>query len=172
MNKILSIAAISALLATAANADLMRIEGAVGVWQTDPTGDISYGSNSFDLSDAAGFESTQNMYAWIYLKHPIPIVPNLRLEYADPSFDGKVTSRSITLANGDERSLWIMLPGRYTFSTKQAEIMEMLSGKLEIKLTNENWKTLNTPETFNVPANSSFELNIKLVTDYCCSYIK
>lgn len=92
MKKLLSIAATTALLATAVNADLMRIEGAVGMWQTDPTGDISYANNSFDLSNAAGFESTQNMYAWIYLKHPIPIVPNLRLEYADPSFDGTVTS--------------------------------------------------------------------------------
>ncbi len=92
MKKLLSIAAMTALMTTSASADLMRIEGAVGIWQTDPTGNISYDSNSFDLSDAAGFESTQNMYAWIYLKHPIPIIPNLRLEYADPSFDGKVTS--------------------------------------------------------------------------------
>ena len=36
----------------------------------------------------------------------------------------------------------------------------------------ENFKTLNTPETFHVPANSSFDLKIKTVTDYCCSYIE
>ena len=87
-------------------------------------------------------------------------------------YDGKVTSRSITLENGDIQSLGIMLPGNYTFATNEAEIMEILSGELDIKLPNENWKTLNTPETFNVPANSSFDLRIKTVTDYCCSYIK
>ena len=87
-------------------------------------------------------------------------------------YDGKVTSRSITLENGESQSLGIMLPGEYTFGTEAAEIMEMLSGELEIKLPNEDWKTLNTPETFNVPANSSFDLKIKTVTDYCCSYIK
>ena len=87
-------------------------------------------------------------------------------------YEGKVTSRTITLENGEVQSLGIMLPGEYTFGTEQAEIMEMLSGELEIKLPNEQWKTLNTPETFNVPANSSFDLKIKTVTDYCCSYIK
>ena len=66
-----------------------------------------------------------------------------------------------------------MMPGEYTFNTADAEIMEMLSGDLEIRLPGEeNFKTLNTPESFNVPANSSFDIKIKSVTDYCCSYIK
>jgi len=87
-------------------------------------------------------------------------------------YDGKVTSRTVEFSDGEIKSLGIMLPGEYTFSTNEAEIMEMMSGELEIKLPNEEWKTLNTPETFNVPANSSFDLKIKTVTDYCCSYIK
>lgn len=86
-------------------------------------------------------------------------------------YDGKVTSRTVNLEDGSTQSLGIMLPGEYTFGTDEAEIMEMLSGELEIKLPNEEWKTLNTPETFNVPANSSFDLKVKTVTDYCCSYI-
>jgi len=87
-------------------------------------------------------------------------------------YDGKVTSRTVELDDGTTQSLGIMLPGDYTFGTNEAEIMEMLSGDLDIKLPNEEWKTLSTPETFNVPANSSFDLKIKTVTDYCCSYIK
>lgn len=87
-------------------------------------------------------------------------------------YDGKVTSRTVEFDDGSIKSLGIMLPGDYTFGTNEAEIMEMLSGELEIKLPGEDWKTLNTPETFNVPANSSFDLKIKTVTDYCCSYVK
>jgi len=87
-------------------------------------------------------------------------------------YDGKVTSRTVEFDNGSIKSLGIMLPGDYTFGTNEAEIMEILSGELEIRLPNEEWKSLNTPETFNVPANSSFDLKIKTVTDYCCSYIK
>lgn len=86
--------------------------------------------------------------------------------------DGKVTSRTVEFDDGSIKSLGIMLPGDYTFGTNEAEIMEMMSGELEIRLPGEDWKTLNTPETFNVPANSSFDLKIKTVTDYCCSYIK
>jgi len=95
------------------------------------------------------------------------IVKNANIYY-----DGKVTSRTVNLSDGTTQSLGIMLPGEYTFGTNEAEIMEMLSGELEIKLPGEEWKTLSTPETFNVPANSSFDLKIKTVTDYCCSYIK
>jgi uncharacterized protein YaiE (UPF0345 family) len=87
-------------------------------------------------------------------------------------YDGKVTSRTVEFDDGSNKSLGIMLPGDYTFGTGDAEIMEMLSGELEIKLPGEDWKTLNTPESFNVPANSSFDVRIKTVTDYCCSYIK
>jgi len=87
-------------------------------------------------------------------------------------YDGKVTSRTLEFSDGSIKSLGIMLPGEYTFATQEAEIMEMLSGELDIKLPGEEWKTLSTPETFNIPANSSFDLKIKKVTDYCCSYIK
>ena len=87
-------------------------------------------------------------------------------------FDGKVTSRAITLSDGTKQTLGVMLPGEYTFDTQAAEIMEMMSGELEIRLPGEtNFKTLHTPESFNVPANASFDLKIKTVTDYCCSYI-
>ena len=86
-------------------------------------------------------------------------------------YDGKVTSRTVEFADGSIKSLGIMLEGEYTFGTQKAEIMEIMSGELDIKLPNEEWKTLNTPETFSVPANSSFDLKIKSVTDYCCSYI-
>ncbi|MFA5427278.1 MAG: pyrimidine/purine nucleoside phosphorylase [Sulfurimonas sp.] len=87
-------------------------------------------------------------------------------------YDGKVTSRTVEFADGSKKTLGIMMPGDYSFGTDAAEIMEIMSGELEIKLPNEEWKTLYTPETFSVPANSSFDLKIKTVTDYCCSYIK
>ena len=87
-------------------------------------------------------------------------------------YDGKVTSRTIEFSDGSIKSLGIMLPGEYTFNTADKEIMEIMSGELDIKLPQEEWKTLHTPETFEVPANASFDLKIKTVTDYCCSYIK
>ena len=90
MKKLLTIAAASALLATAANADIVRVEGAVGAWQSDPSGTIKYaGAEAFDVVENAGFEASTNTYAWVYIKHPLPVLPNLRLEYADPNFSDK-----------------------------------------------------------------------------------
>lgn len=88
-------------------------------------------------------------------------------------YNGKVTSRTLTFEDGSIKSLGIMMPGEYTFNTGDKEIMEMLSGELEVRLPGENdFKTLQTPTSFEVPANSSFDLKIQSVTDYCCSYIK
>ena len=87
-------------------------------------------------------------------------------------FDGNVTSRSFVLADGSKKSLGIMLPGEYEFSTGAKEIMEILSGELEILLPGaKNWKTINGGESFEVPAQSSFGLKVKTVVDYCCSYL-
>ena len=87
-------------------------------------------------------------------------------------FDGKVTSRSIQLQDGSSKTLGVMLPGDYEFNTDAKELMEILSGELEVLLPEGNeWKEIVGGESFEVPANSSFKLKIKTVTDYCCSFI-
>ena len=65
-----------------------------------------------------------------------------------------------------------MLPGEYEFGTEAAELMEITSGELEVKLPGSNeWVKINGGGSFNVPANSKFQVNVKSVTDYCCSYL-
>ncbi len=87
-------------------------------------------------------------------------------------FDGKVTSRSFILADGSKQSLGIMMPGEYEFGTAEKEIMEILSGELDVMLPNTNqWLAVKGGESFNVPAQSKFQLKIYKLTDYCCSYI-
>lgn len=91
---------------------------------------------------------------------------------ANVYFDGKVTSRTITFANGEVKTLGIMNPGEYEFATQKAEIMEILAGDFEILLPNETkWQSLSAPTSFNVDANSSFKITAKTLVDYCCSYI-
>lgn len=86
-------------------------------------------------------------------------------------FDGKVTSRTVLFADGSKKTLGIMLPGDYEFNTDSKELMEILSGDLEIQLPGENWKKISGGESFEVPSKSSFKLKIHKVTDYCCSYL-
>ena len=88
-------------------------------------------------------------------------------------FNGKVTSRTLKFEDGTIKSLGIMLPGEYEFGTAEAEIMEILSGTLDVQLPNESeFKTIVGPSSFNVIANSKFKVNVKTITDYCCSYVK
>jgi uncharacterized protein YaiE (UPF0345 family) len=87
-------------------------------------------------------------------------------------FDGKVTSRTIVFADGSKKTLGIMLPGEYEFGTGAAELMEILGGELEVQLPQEQgWKEIVGGQSFNVPANSRFQLKIKTITDYCCSFL-
>jgi purine/pyrimidine-nucleoside phosphorylase len=88
-------------------------------------------------------------------------------------FDGKVTSRTVLFADGEKKTLGIMLPGDYEFGTADREIMEILSGELDVKLPgSEAWESITGGQSFEVPANSKFQLQVKTVTDYCCSYLK
>ena len=94
------------------------------------------------------------------------------IKQANVYFDGNVTSRTVIFENGEKKTLGIMMPGEYTFGTKAAEIMEIMAGELDVKLPgNDAWIAIKGGESFNVPANASFDLKIKTLTDYCCSYI-
>jgi len=87
-------------------------------------------------------------------------------------FDGAVTSRTVLFADGSKKTLGFMLPGEYEFGTEAAELMEITSGKLDVKLPDADvWQTIQGGESFRVPANSKFQVNVKSVTDYCCSYL-
>lgn len=97
---------------------------------------------------------------------------NVTVEKAANSyFDGKVTSRSLTFADGSVKTLGIMQPGTYEFATNQHEIMEITSGTLEVKLPGSDvWVEIKSGETFEVAANETFAVKVKRLTDYCCSY--
>jgi uncharacterized protein YaiE (UPF0345 family) len=91
---------------------------------------------------------------------------------ANVYFDGKVTSRTVLFEDGTKVTLGIMLPGEYEFGTAQKEIMDIQAGELSVLLPgNDEWLEINEPTQFEVPANASFKLNVKTVTDYICSYI-
>lgn len=95
------------------------------------------------------------------------------IKKANVYFEGKVTSRTVVFADGSKKTLGIMLPGEYEFGTDAAEVMEILGGVLEVLLPGENeWKTYTGGDSFYVPANARFKLQVKTVADYCCSYEK
>ena len=98
MKKIISSIAIGAtLLSTAASADVMRIEAGVGVWAQTPNGYAtrtdSDGALNLDGTYTSAEKEDAGTYAWMLLKHPLPIIPNLRLEYVSFSDKGTTTGK-------------------------------------------------------------------------------
>ena len=57
---------------------------------------------------------------------------------ANVYFEGKVVSRNIFLNDGSKKTLGVMLPGEYEFNTESRELMEIISGKLNLKLKDDN----------------------------------
>ncbi|TGK08390.1 pyrimidine/purine nucleoside phosphorylase [Leptospira selangorensis] len=95
------------------------------------------------------------------------------IKKANVYFDGKVTSRTVLFSNGEKKTLGILMPGEYEFGTDDKEIMEILEGDLLVQLPgNAEWKEIKGGQSFEVPANSKFKLNVKKLSDYCCSYLK
>ncbi|MDR4947262.1 pyrimidine/purine nucleoside phosphorylase [Neobacillus cucumis] len=86
-------------------------------------------------------------------------------------FDGKVTSRTVVFPDGTQKTLGIMLPGEYEFSTSLKEEMDIQAGTLEYKVKGQDWKLIEHNGVFYVPANESFLLKVHSVVDYCCSYL-
>jgi len=85
--------------------------------------------------------------------------------------DGKVSSRSIITAEGETKTLGFMLEGNYTFNTQAAEIMEVLAGECRVRLAGtQDWHSYNAGESFDVPANSSFDIEVSGILDYICHF--
>ena len=86
-------------------------------------------------------------------------------------FEGNVISRNIFLKDGSRKTLGVMLPGNYEFNTETRELMEIMSGKLNLKLQNdEDWKSIKDGMEINIPKNSSFKVEVLELVNYTCSY--
>ena len=77
----------SLLLAAAAQADDLKFEVGAYRWQTDYEGHVQSGGDSIDLNDDLGFDDDDADTLYAVLEHPIPILPNLRLQYTQIDTD-------------------------------------------------------------------------------------
>jgi purine/pyrimidine-nucleoside phosphorylase len=91
---------------------------------------------------------------------------------ANVYFDGRVTSRTVLFEDGSKKTLGIMQPGEYEFSTSDRELMEIILGELSVLLPGESeWKEIKAGESFEVEGHSKFTMKVKTLTDYCCSFM-
>ncbi len=72
-----------------AQADLARLAAGIGAWAPQATGSAEYRSDGrFDVEDDLGLDRSTEGYAWLVVEHPVPLLPNLRLDYVSLDFSG------------------------------------------------------------------------------------
>jgi len=79
------------LLSTLLTADLITIEAGVGSWSQTPSGFMEYKDTDKDNSgrDTSNENEFANIYAWGYIEHFFPYVPEFRIEYSSLESDGQ-----------------------------------------------------------------------------------
>lgn len=93
------------------------------------------------------------------------------IKQANLYFDGKCVSHTVLFPDGTKKTIGVIFPSKLTFNTGAPEIMELNAGHCRIRLKGEDeWKNFGGGQSFNVPANSSFEIETLETLDYVCHF--
>jgi purine/pyrimidine-nucleoside phosphorylase len=86
-------------------------------------------------------------------------------------FDGKCVSHTVTLADGSKKSVGVILPSTLTFNTGDPEVMALVDGRCRVKLAGaSSWAEFGGGQSFNVPGQSSFEIEALTAVHYICHF--
>jgi uncharacterized protein YaiE (UPF0345 family) len=90
---------------------------------------------------------------------------------ANVYFDGKCVSHSIELPDGSKKSVGVILPSTLHFSTGEPEVMELVEGACRVKYAGSNeWQAYGAGQNFNVPGQSSFDIEVTQTLHYVCHF--
>lgn len=84
-------------------------------------------------------------------------------------FEGKVQSLGLDTLTG-KATIGVMKKGTYTFAASSAEKMIVISGSMEVKLNNTDFKKYNAKDEFDVAAGTSFDVKCDSDVAYLCYY--
>ncbi len=83
------------------------------------------------------------------------------LKKANVYFDGKCVSHTVQFADGTKKSVGVILPATLTFNTGAPEVMETVAGSCRYRLKGGDWKPCKAGESFSIPADSSFDIEVE-----------
>ena len=93
------------------------------------------------------------------------------VKQANVYFDGRCVSHTIQFADGSKKTVGVILPSSLTFNTGAPEVMEGVGGSCRVRLKGQSdWKTYAAGQSFDVPANSSFEIACDEPYHYVCHF--
>lgn len=93
------------------------------------------------------------------------------VKQANVYFDGKCVSHSLVLADGTKKSVGVIFPSTLVFTTGAPETMELNAGRCRVRLAgSEEWQEYAAGDSFDVPGDSSFDIETVEMLDYVCHF--
>ncbi len=91
---------------------------------------------------------------------------------ANVYFDGKVVSHSVLFPDGTKKTVGLIFPGEFTFTTGSPEVMEIVAGTCRVRLAGAaDWTPCAAGTAFRVAESSSFEIAVDSgIAEYVCSF--
>ena len=87
-------------IGTVVMADTIGGELDIGYYEHTPSGTIEYQGDSIDLENDFKWKKESDVFAKLYIEHPIPILPNIKLGYSSFGHSGSgILSKDIIFAN-------------------------------------------------------------------------
>ena len=88
-------------------------------------------------------------------------------------FDGRVVSHTLLFPDGTRKTLGLIYPGKFHFSTAQAERMEIVAGQCSVKLDGQATpRAYSAGQVFEVPGKAGFDIAVEEgICEYICSFL-
>ena len=85
-------------------------------------------------------------------------------------FEGRVKSFDVNSGEG-KKTVGVMESGQYEFDTKKKETITIISGELSVFFAEyDEWEDFGKGASFDIPADSKFEVKVSEDTAYLCEY--
>lgn len=108
MRKLMMVAGSALLMSsTAVTADVLGVGATFGYWDSELTGDAGNGNDVVDVENDLDLSSDSSANLEAYFEHPVPILPNVRLNYTriEQSGNGEISTQFDQLTGDVESDL-------------------------------------------------------------------
>lgn len=89
----------TAMIPSLAMADFIGLYAGGGAWQANPQGNI--GRSNINLDSTLNLNEETNRFAYVAVEHPIPLLPNIRLQHTEMDWVGDALISAGTDLNGN-----------------------------------------------------------------------
>ncbi|SEP00241.1 TIGR04219 family outer membrane beta-barrel protein [Aquisalimonas asiatica] len=76
-------------LPLSAKAGLTGASVGVGIWNQSPSGHVQSDGNRVDVEDDLDMDSELGYFVWADLRHPVPLLPRLKLQHTPVNLEGE-----------------------------------------------------------------------------------